>query len=484
MAAFGDCKTTGFPFSFLLLSVLHYTLGYSEPHPSATSATLMLSPYGHILCLPDELLELIVRYASQATEDDRCQFLGWQYPKNNYNDLKNVARTCRRLYMITAPSLWRDKDFILPSENDTNNDNSAVGAATDVLSRRTILHYPRFVGYYVRSLSRDLTSGCHYDMKNSALMSQLVPNLRSLRMDFSPLERTERYGLDLFVENCFNLDELYLENCRDTFDDFKSLLKFQRPLRRLTLLSCTIKEATLIELMRISQTSLEDVLFQRVLLEPPTPFEDRQRHFGRARPMAISQPLYTSILSHHSLTHLALSDSIPYSTVHTIITGSSKLEKLAIILDETDPILTNHCIMLLASLSQLTVLSLAFRSVDPYSGSYERLPCLASPAAWSYFAARLPRIALIHISAIEIRLTADFFVRLFTYHNHLPNVMLHHIRWADDETGNELVREWLGWKDIQDCFMSYEQAQKRGFSCFDLNDRVCFVKGFEEWTRE
>jgi hypothetical protein len=62
--------------------------------------------------------------------------------------------------------------------------------------------------------------------------------------------------------------------------------------------------------------------------------------------------------------------------------------------------------------------------------------------------------------------------------------MLHHIRWADDETGNELVREWLGWKDIQDCFMSYEQAQKRGFSCFDLNDRVCFVKGFEEWTRE
>ncbi|CAO3690842.1 unnamed protein product [Umbelopsis ramanniana] len=444
----------------------------------------MLSPYGHILCLPDELLEFIVQYATNVTDDDRCQFLGWQYPKHNYNDLKNVAQTCRRFYVITAPSLWRDKDFILPREDDTNNADSAIGTATDLLSRRTILHYPRFVGYYVRSLSRNLASGCHYDLSNSALMSQLVPNLRSLRMDFSTLERTEKYGLDLFAKNCSNLDEIYLENCRDKFDDFKSLLTFQRPMRRLTLLSCTIKEETLLELMKMSRNNLQDLLFQRVLLEPPSPSEDRDRHFGHSRPLAISQSIYTHILSYHNLTQLALSDSISYSTLHTIATGSTNLEKLSIILDETDPILTNHCITLLASLYKLTILSLAFRNVDPYSGTYERLPCTASPSVWSYFAARLPRIAHLHISAIEIRLTADFFVRLFTYHDQLPNVMLHHIRWTDDDTSDELVKDWLGWKDIQDCFMSYEQAQKRGLTCFDLNDRVCFVKGFEEWTRE
>ncbi|CAM0136078.1 hypothetical protein VKS41_005535 [Umbelopsis sp. WA50703] len=437
----------------------------------------------NILNLPDEILQIIIDYAAISVADDRCQFLGWQYPKHNYYELKCLAQTCRRLYLITAPSLWRDKDFVLPCEDDTIGKESAVGMATDVLGRKTIFHYPRCVGYYVHSLSRDLTSGNQNDMNNSALMSQLVPNLRSLRMDFSPAERNEKYGLDLFVKSCPSLDEIYLENCRDTFDDFKSLLDFKRPLKRITLLCCTVKESTLTELMKMSGKTLQDLLFQRVLIEPPSPAEDRPRLFSRGRPAVIAQPIFNRILSYHSLTQLALSDSLSHSTVQTIVTGSQNLEKLAIILGEMDSTLTNHCITLLASLHRLTILSLAFRNVDPYSGTYERLPCVASPSAWSYFAARLPHISLIHISATEIRLSAEFFVRLFTYHTNLPNVMLHHIRWAYEDATDDIVREWLGWKDIQDHFMTQIEAQRRGFTCFDMNDRVCFVKGFEEWTR-
>ncbi|KAI8393296.1 uncharacterized protein BYT42DRAFT_550558 [Radiomyces spectabilis] len=466
-----------------------------------------------LLKLPNEILEAVIRAASTIERDDECQFLGWQYPEYEYADLKAIALTCRRLYMLCAPYLWRDKEFILPRQDDQKNETAEVQMATDILSKQALFQRLRHLGCYVRSLSRDLTNGPHYDMSNSNLMAQLVCNLRALRIDFHPKVRSEHYGLKFFIQHCPSLSELYLENCRDTYDDFWSLIEYRHPLRSLTLLCCTVKEQTLLQLINLFKPTLKRLLLQKVLIEPdPLHSTKTDSHplysHHDVSPKRIPSHIYVHMLSSQNLTRLALSDSIAYSTLEKIVEGSPKLEKLAIILHEMNPVLATRCILLLAKLDCLTILSLAFRHIFPRTNTYQRLPCCAPASAWSYFASHLPSLRLIHISATQLLLHSDFMLRLVTARSHLLHVMLHHIAWVPDDelditelnddqiaeahakdmaTASDRMDAWQQdpclWQDIQSYFLSYDEAELKGFRCFDETDQVCFVKGFDDWTK-
>ncbi|KAI9257272.1 hypothetical protein BDA99DRAFT_515974 [Phascolomyces articulosus] len=510
----------------------------------------------HIFRLPNEILEEIIQTTARVERDDDRQFLGWQFPEHQHTQLKQVALCCRRFYALCVPYLWRDKEFILPREDDeTKIDSRTVQLATDILSRETHLvqqqqhlHHEeeqetkqqrrkrkRHFGAYVRSLCRDLTNGPHYDMNNSRLMAELVCNLRALRIDFHPKARAEHYGLTFFVQSCPLLEELYLENCRDTYDDFASLLHFKRRLTSLTLLCCTIKEQTWHHLIELNKKSLKKLLLQRVLIEKdPNMNNDNSSHThypitviknittASIVPLIpIPHTAYDHLFSNQQLTHLALSDAICYPMLNRIVNGSPHLIKLAIIVKESEPILSTRCILLLAQLHQLRILSLAFRSVHPLSTDYERLPCRAPSQTWTYFAQHMSQLRLIHVSASQLLLTHDFFSTLFgpSTPSALSQVMLHHVshvvtpihfdEWTDQQVVDAYHKEILTAQDTMDAwssssslsasnassscmnegwwqgyFLTFDQAQEKGFRCFEQEDQVCFVKGFEDWCEK
>ncbi|KAI9492464.1 hypothetical protein BDB00DRAFT_929691 [Zychaea mexicana] len=486
-------------------------------------------PLPHIFRLPNEILEVIILTTSRVQRDDDRQFLGWQYPEHQHTQVKRIALACRRFYALCVPYLWRDKEFILPREDDeTITAGSKVQLATDILSRQTTQHYhinnssstnsammipKRHFGSYVRSLCRDLTNGPHYDMSNSRLMAQLVCNLRALRIDFHPKARAEQYGLTFFVQSCPALEELYLENCRDTYDDFSSLLQYNRPLKSLTLLCCTIKENTLTKLVELNKKTLRRLMLQRVLLEKENQSQQQQiKNMTTASivPLIpIPHTAYDHLFHHQQLTHLALSDALCYTMLSRIVTGSPNLLKLAIIVKESDPVLSARCILLIAQLRRLRILSLAFRSVHPLSTDYERLPCRAPSQAWSYFAQHMAHLRLIHVSASQLLLTHDFLSTLFHQASRLSQVMLHHVthvkpmsfdEWTDHKILDAYRRELASAQNTMDAwrlqshaaageeqeewqryFFTYEETQEKGFQCFEQEDHVCFVKGFEDW---
>ncbi|KAI9023686.1 hypothetical protein CLU79DRAFT_747749 [Phycomyces nitens] len=459
-----------------------------------------------LLQLPNEILEVILHKTTKIERDDGCQFLGWQYPEYRYSDLRSVALSCRKLFIMCAPFLWRDKEFILPREDDEKSDSVPVQIATDILSQPA-LFLPRQLGSYVRSLSRDLTNAANYDLANSSLMARLVCNLQALRIDFHSKFRLEHYGLRFFAQHCPHLSELYLEHCRDTYDDFNSFLQYSRPLRSLTLLSCTIKKSTLQNIVELSQHSLRSLLLQRVRLEPEL---TKYRSHSPPAVTEITTSVYLHLFSFLHLTRLALSDSLSHPVLEEIVKGSPRLEKLAIIIHETSPILAARCIILLVQLDRLVILSLAFRRIHPLSREYERIPCFAPASAWTYFASNLPNLHLIHISASKLLLHADFFARLLDGGKcRIPHVMLHHISWVkgsshqlsflpdDEELLNEYrqniasaqdsIEVWQQepiWEDTSGSFLTLEQANTKGFRCFNESDRVCFVQGFEKWIRD
>lgn len=478
----------------------------------ASSTTPLQIP--HILRLPNEIIETIISEASRIMQRRGApKFLGWAYPEHEAQQLRSLALTCRRFYVLCAPYLWRDKEFILPREDDEKlQEQEDVQMATDILSRQqTILKQP--FGCFVRSLCRDLSNGPHYNMNNSRLMAQLVCNLRALRIDFHPKARAEHYGLSFFIEHCPQLNELYLENCRDTYNDFHSLVRCERRLTSLTLLCCTIKQSTLNGIAQLCKRTLRRLMLQRVLIEPGDP-DTHDSHNMTSATMTVSHvlpipmPCYTQLLYHQQLTQLALSDPLSYSLIELIVRGSPQLSRLAIIVRETDPVCCTHALLLLGELKELHVLSLAFRNVHPLSTAYERLPCRAISSAWHYFADRLPQLQLIHVSASQLLLPADFFTRLLDSHPYLSHIMFHHIAYItnnafeeypaanDNNTPsistiyrNELAHANNGidaWKHdpgFEKHFLSFDQAYARGFRCFDENDNVCFVKGFEDWIR-
>ncbi|CAO3615074.1 unnamed protein product [Mucor hiemalis] len=457
----------------------------------------------HFLKLPSEILQQIIHLSAIKEENDvHYEIHGWPYPEHSYIHLKSIALCCRRLYILVAPFLWRDKEFILPREDDEKSKHPVVQMATDILSKKALFQQDYNLGDYVRSLSRDLTHGPHYNLTNSKLMAQLVLNLQALRIDFHPKARSEEYGLRYFVEYCPNLSELYLSNCRDTFDDFLSLHEFKPPLKALTLTDCTMKEATLNALSTHSLPLLSKLLLQHVLIEPSLPTRSNTHlidttlsfihpfHYQNTNATLIPFAIYQSFIKHHQLTQLALGDSVPYSVVQELITSSPYLEKLAIVLHDTDPVYVNKGLHAISQLSSLSILSLAFRRTDPISKESEKLPCHVPAQCWHKFASQLPSLKSLYISSSRVLLYPNFITTLFNTSPHLSNVIIHNIALVtstpsdthelfDAYTNDSLnisysIQDW----NTKDGFYTCQQAKDKGFECFDETDQVCYIKGF------
>lgn len=460
----------------------------------------------HLLLLPSEVLEHIINLSSAVDKKDNHQFHGWAYPEHTYVHLKSIALCCRHLYILVAPFLWRYKEFILPREDDEKNENVKVQMATDILSKTALFQKDYYLGDYVRSLSRDLTNGPHYDLCNSKLMAQLVVNLKALRIDFHPKARTEHYGLRYFFEYCPNLNELYLNNCRDTFDDFLSLYEFKPPLLSLTLTECTIKETTLIKLSTSLQPLLKKLLLQQVLIEPSTPTKSNTHlidtnqfihpfHYLNSKSTQIPTHLYQSLIK-QNLTNLALNDSISYSLVQDIVHYSPKLEKLAIVLHELNPYYVSKSLQAISNLSKLSILSLAFRKYYPLSKECEKLPCHVPAVTWTVFAQKLPLLTLLYISTTRLIVNSDFIPTLLNTSPQLSNIIIHNIGLVTtnpiqpiNDNEEQAIRD-IYLKDCEsitfeiqdwnqkDHLYTFDQAKEKGYHCFDETDQVCFIKGF------
>ncbi|KAI8335044.1 hypothetical protein BC941DRAFT_431084 [Chlamydoabsidia padenii] len=480
-----------------------------------------------LLQLPSEILEHIIYVASKIPRNDPYQFSTWQYPEHSYTHLKYIALTCRKLYILCTPYLWRDKEFILPAESDKPGEASDIQMATDILSEQAALfRHLSHLGCYVRSLCRDLTNSPYYDLPDSCLMAQLVCNLRALRVDWHPKPRTEHYGLCYFSQHCPSLSELYLENCRDTFDDFYTLVHYKRRLRSLTLLNCTIKADTLVQLCNLARGSLHSLLLQQVWIEPIQKHNNDDHHtldeqedtttinnlttsyLHSNSSTLISPLLYTHILaSQINLTRLALSDSVSMDILDIIADGSPHLERLAITLHERHPSRVVASLFAISRLNRLTLLSLAFRYATNII--HERLACSAPARYWPLLIQRLNRLEFLHVSASQLLLEGDFIVQLLQPSFSLKRIMFHHValvspprqqqpsnNWdssnqdilhdyeQDLELAQNTIESWQRstslWQHVDGYILSLEQAERKRFTCFYSTDKVCFVKGFDD----
>lgn len=458
----------------------------------------------HFLKLPSEILQRIIHLSALKPDDDDVHYEmhGWPYPEHSYIHLKSIALCCRRLYILVAPFLWRDKEFILPREDDKKSEHPVVQMATDILSKKALFQEDYFLGDYVRSLSRDLTHGPHYNLTNSKLMAQLVSNLRALRIDFHPSPRTEEYGLRYFVEYCPHLSELYLTHCRDTFDDFLSLHKYKPPLTALTLIGCTIKEETLEKLATHSLPLLSKLFLQQVVVEPLTAVKTNTHlidttlpflhpfHYQDTRSTLVPPALYQSFIQHHHLTQLALSDTVNYKVIAGITHSSPHLEKLAIALHDIHPYYVHQSLQAIGQLSSLSVLSIAFREETAHiSRASEKLTCQVPALSWQALASKLPLLNSLYISSSRVLLCSDFISTLLDTSPQLSNVIIHNIALVKQpSTSPELLEAYVSdlhhksyaiedWGDTEG-FYTYKQAKDKGFECFDEGDRVCYIRGF------
>jgi hypothetical protein len=228
----------------------------------------------------------------------------------------------------------------------------------------------------------------------------------------------------------------------------------------------------------------------------------------------ISHQLYTHILSSQTnLTRLALSDSVAMDILEIIAEGSPHLERLAITLHERRPARVVSSLLAISKLSKLTLLSLAFR----YSTNviHERLASCAPAKYWRLLIQRLPQLQFLHVSASQLLLHGDFILDLLQPASSLKRIMLHHVAlvaspppmdsldsndpWETDteqdilhgyEQDLELAQNTLDpwqrspslWQTVEGYILSLEQAERKGFTCFYSTDKVCFVKGFDDWT--
>ncbi|CAO3623136.1 unnamed protein product [Cunninghamella blakesleeana] len=500
-----------------------------------------------LLQLPSEILELIIHKASSIPRNNHNQIVSWQYPEHSCTRLQNMALTCRKLYILCAPYLWRDKEFILPAEDHEPTKNSNITMATDILSEKTIVLKQQMqyhLGGYVRSLYRDLTNNPNYDLTNSSLMAHLVHNLKALRIDFHSKPRMEQYGLCYFAEHCISLTEIYLENCRDTFDDFYSLIKYNCQLESITLVSCTIKADTLVQLSNQCKNSIKSLILQQVWIEPsieldtssnnnlsytPTMINNLTTSYLHSKKITfVPSQLYTQVLtSNYYLTLLVLSDSIDLETLNSVVNGSPYLERMTISLHERYPPRVANCLLLISNLKHLTLLSLAFRYIN--NTGIERLPCCVPSFYWTFLIDQLNNLQFIHVSTTQLLLNDDFMNRITTSPTsfRIKNVMLHHLamvpmtttiiptqatlnilkHWKkqpfiltdhhhymmdivkeyekDHLTAQNNVHSWHSsffWNNIKHYILSLEEAEKKGYGCFDHLDKVCFIKGFDDWV--
>lgn len=471
----------------------------------------------YLLTLPSEILKRIIHLSSVIVEreDEDYQFLSWSYPEHSYIHLKSIALCCRRLYILCAPFLWKDKEFILPREDDEKSDNDVIQMATDILSKKALFQNDYYLGEYVRSLSRDLTNGPHFDLANSKLMAQLVCNLRALRIDFHPIDRTEHYGLRFFLQFCPQLAELYLNQCRDTFDDFLTIVEFKPRLISLTLTNCTIKSATLEKIAEILEPTLQHLLLKQVLIEPKQRTKSNSHlmstmslpdihpfHFQDTQVSVISRPLLCQLLSNNKrLTQLALTtDSISTDLLRQVCQHSPFLQKLAIMIHDLDPFNIQQLLVQICKLKYLSTLSLNFKKCYPVTKENSKLPCHVPASAWNYFAHNLPPLKLLHISATRIIVDSDFIPALLR--PNLRHIMIHSLvlvtrmkryNLKNIETQNEdqVIQSYLKDRDsmtdqidawdsrYRQHLFTYEQAKIHGFDYFDEDtDKICFIKGF------
>ncbi|RUS17174.1 hypothetical protein BC937DRAFT_90304 [Endogone sp. FLAS-F59071] len=434
-------------------SLLH-TFSASSKSPAAVRQNSI-----HVL--PNEILRQIFIEAAMYDEDSDAVFRGWQYPEFRYSVIRNLSSTCKLFYMICAPLLWKDQDFPLTNDEETGEGTNATDAS-EILSRRA-LFFERHVGSYVESISRNLNLDHDNDLKTSEQIAKLIPNLRSLRLEFNKEKRYHTYGLKYFAENCPHLNEINIQNCTDEFDDFKSLVTYPRRLKSITLINSTINIDTLREIARICKPTLRQLLLQYV------------RPHGLHE--MIPTHIYHDLFRGQNLTNIAITDaSLTAETIAILVAGSPNLRKLAMLIEEQ--VQADDVIIQLSTLTQLATLSLAWRRV--YTEGSVRIRCETSFAAWNKFAVSLPSIKYIHITALGIKLPGDFFLKLFETHPDIPNVMFHHID-GELTTFKPHMKEYS--RRGVDYFSTYDGLVKRGFDCFTTSDQFCFVKGFEDWTK-
>ncbi|KAI9272482.1 hypothetical protein BY458DRAFT_163060 [Sporodiniella umbellata] len=454
-----------------------------------------------LLNLPSEIIESIICLSSSKPYSE-TDFLGWQYPEHNYTHLEAIALSCQRLYKLCAPFLWKHKEFILPRVNDIRASES-IRMATDLLSTPAALSPDHVLGNHVCSLYRDLTSGPHFDLANSKLMAGLVTNLKALRIDFHPLPRADHYGLVYFLAACPHLTELFISHCQDTFDDFDTLCQYKPKLISLTLISCTIKQKTLENIIQLFHPTLKKFLFRQVLIEPTNIQQKTNAHnmslqLGSMHPLhyqhigvsAIPQTIYLESI--HHLTQLALTDSISYDTLEHIVNVSPKLEKLAIVLHDYYPQEIASSVIALTYLDKMQVLSIAFRKYYPISREFERIPCHAPSHVWSLLVNSMPKLRSLYISTSRMLVSVDFIPKLLDMHPYLENVMIYSIAFT---TLNWQKKNSLRYMYLEECkFVTFnickeyqkylytrQEAIEKNFARImdDVSDvQLCFAKGY------
>ncbi|CAO3592217.1 unnamed protein product [Absidia cylindrospora] len=247
----------------------------------------------------------------------------------------------------------------------------------------------------------------------------------------------------------------------------------------------------------------------------------------------ISAHLYTHLLgAQFNLTRLALSDSVSLDILQVISQGSPYLERLAIAVHERHPSRVVASLTAISTLKRLTLLSLAFRYVSNII--HERLACCAPAISWRQLIQRLSRLQYLHVSASQLLCHGDFILGLLQPTSSLKRIMLHHLAlvptgssriylpsssttepiwpqqqhaWDDNNDGDidknaqsilhtyeedlelaqNTIESWqqstVLWNQVKGYVLSLEQAEQKGFKCFYSTDKVCFVKGFDDWTK-
>ncbi|ORX60432.1 hypothetical protein DM01DRAFT_1160325 [Hesseltinella vesiculosa] len=459
-----------------------------------------------LLDLPDEILDAIIFAMTWVPKGRYDALLSWPYPEHHTTDLHALAVTCRKLYLLCLPYLWRDKEFILPEETTQPPLSSHHRLiATDVLGQPSALAmFPPSLGAHVRSLSRDLSTSPHYDLSNSALMAGLVTNLRALRMDFHPKPRIEQYGLAYFAQHCPLLSELYLENCRDTFDDFQSLVLHRSPLTSLALISCSVKLLTLASLFDQCRPTLTHLHLQGVCLEPSmtSPNNITTSYLASRAVVTIPHALYTRMLVHlPALTSLALYDSMFMELVCTLVAGAPNLERLTLSLHDQQPDRLWLSMDALTRLPRLTFLSLAFRyNTSTIPAEIALLPCALPSGCIDRWLRHLPpSLSFLHISAFRLLLQPDTVLSLVKPSS-ITRVLLHHVSLVpvpslapDETTAFEQERHMImttkaawrslpNWPAIEPFLLTGEQVLRLGLPLVNRLDELCITRGFDDWT--
>ncbi|KAI8983432.1 hypothetical protein BDB01DRAFT_843200 [Pilobolus umbonatus] len=388
------------------------------------------------LQLPIEILEYIIDISSRIEKEDDTYFIGWLYPEHSYVHLKSIALTCRQLYTICAPYLWKDKEFILPRDDDQKGEIIGIHMATDILSNKGLFQQHR-LGDYVRSLKRDLMNSPHYKLDDSILMAHLVSNLQALRIDFHPTPRLEGYGLKYFAQYCPHLSELYLSNCRDTYDDFLSLYDYQVHLQSLTLIQCSIKEHNLEKISLLK--TLKTLLLQELTIEPLLVRNTNIHSMSMDIPVhpfhyhswdhGITHSLYQGLIEYQHLTELALKDPMSCRIIYTITQYSPYLEKLSIVIHDEDPYDVTCAIIAISRLERLVILSIEF-GMYGFTRENELLQCHASSGGWHLLATHLPLLNTLNILSNRVIVRDDFLSVLLHHHPHITNIMIHSITYT------------------------------------------------------